>query len=219
LLLFIIKRLLQGAFVVLGVILVIFLIIRVIPGDPARLIAAGGATPESIEKIRHELDLDKPKIVQFLDYLAHVVKGDLGQSIFRSKGGSTHHGIHKFVTEAERTKALEYEKAKVLDLIIERLPLTLLLTGLATLFALLIAGSLGILSALKEGTIWDKMATLITIASQALPNFWVGVILIVVVSVKLKLLPAMGYPSGFRTVSFVHSDLVADPSAWSDRSA
>ncbi len=192
-LLYILKRIIQGLLVVVGVILLIFMIIRVIPGDPARLIAAGGATPESIEKIRHELGLDRPAAVQFIDYIAHVARGDLGNSIFRSKGGSTHHGIHKFVTESERTGALEYEKAKVLDLILERLPLTLLLTGMAILFALIIAGSLGILSALKPETIWDKIATFITISTQSLPNFWVGIVLILIVAVKLKMLPAMGY--------------------------
>jgi peptide/nickel transport system permease protein len=192
-LVYILKRILQGLFVVFGVILLIFIIIRVIPGDPARLIAAGGATPESIEKIRHELGLDRPLAIQFADYVAHVAKGDLGNSIFRSKGGSTHHGVHKFVTESERTDVVEYERAKVLDLILERIPVTLLLSGMAVLFALIIAGSLGIMSALKPETLWDKIATFITIATQSLPNFWVGIVLILIVSVKLKILPAMGY--------------------------
>ena len=192
-LIYILKRVLQGVLVVFGVILLIFIIIRVIPGDPARLIAAGGATPEGIEKIRHELGLDRPLTVQFADYVVHVARGDLGNSIFRSKGGSTHHGVHKFVTESERTDVVEYEKADVLDLILERLPLTLLLSGMAVLFALVIAGSLGIMSALKPESVWDKIATFITIATQSLPNFWVGIVLILIVSVKLKILPAMGY--------------------------
>lgn len=192
-LVYILKRILQGLFVVFGVILLIFIIIRVIPGDPARLIAAGGATPESIEKIRRELGLDRPVAIQFADYVVQVAKGDLGNSIFRSKGGSTHHGVHKFVTDSERTDVVEYEKAKVLNLILERIPLTLLLSGMAVLFALIIAGSLGIMSALKPETVWDKIATFITIATQSLPNFWVGIVLILIVSVKLKILPAMGY--------------------------
>ena len=192
-LVYILKRILQGLFVVFGVILLIFIIIRVIPGDPARLIAAGGATPESIEKIRRELGLDRPVAIQFADYVVQVAKGDLGNSIFRSKGGSTHHGVHKFVTDSERTDVVEYEKAEVLNLILERIPLTLLLSGMAVLFALIIAGSLGIMSALKPETVWDKIATFITIATQSLPNFWVGIVLILIVSVKLKILPAMGY--------------------------
>lgn len=192
-LLYILKRLLQGVFVVLGVILLIFLIIRVIPGDPARLIAAGGATPESIEKIRHELGLDKPVVIQFIDYLSDVVRGDLGNSVFRSKSGGAHTGQHQFVTETERTEVLEYEKAEVLKLMLERLPLTLILTGMAILFALVIAGSLGILSAVKQETVWDRIATVITIGSMSLPNFWVGIVVILLISVRLKFLPAMGY--------------------------
>lgn len=194
---YILKRLVQGVVVILFVVFIIFIIIRVIPGDPARLIAAGGATPESIEKIRHELEMDKPLITQFLGYLSKIIKGDLGNSIFRSKGGSTHHGVHQFITETERTSAakdaVDYEKAEVLGLILERFPLTLLLTGMAILFAMLIAGPLGILSAIKPGTIWGTIATYTTVVTQSLPNFWMGIVLILILAVKLKLLPAMGY--------------------------
>ena len=87
-LIYILKRVLQGVLVVFGVILLIFIIIRVIPGDPARLIAAGGATPEGIEKIRHELGLDRPLAVQFADYVVHVAKGDLETPFFAQKGGA-----------------------------------------------------------------------------------------------------------------------------------
>jgi ABC-type dipeptide/oligopeptide/nickel transport system permease component len=190
---YILKRLMWSVAVVILVAFVIFLTIRVIPGDPARLIAAGGATPETIAALRAEMGLDKPLLVQFRDYLTGVFHGDLGTSIFRSKGGSAHSGLHNFVTETERTGVEQYEKAKVLDLIVERVPYTLLLTGLAMVFVVVISFSLGILSVLKKNTIWDQMVLLIAIGAQALPNFWVGIVLILLVSVKWKLLPAMGY--------------------------
>lgn len=190
---YILKRLGWGVVVVISVAFLIFLTIRVIPGDPARLIAAGGATPETIAALRAEMGLDKPILVQFAEYISNVARGDLGTSIFRSKGGSAHTGLHNFVTTTERTGVADYEKAKVLDLIIERIPYTLLLTALAMTFVILISFSLGILSVLKKGTIWDQMVLLIAMGTQALPNFWVGIVLILLVSVKWKLLPAMGY--------------------------
>jgi peptide/nickel transport system permease protein len=190
---YILKRLVWGVAVVISVAFVIFLTIRVIPGDPARLIAAGGATPETIASLRADMGLDKPLLVQFGEYLSGVVRADLGTSIFRSKGGSAHTGLHEFVTETERTGVAHYEKAKVLDLIIERIPYTLLLTGMAMVFVIVISFSLGILSVLKKNTIWDQMVLFIAIGSQALPNFWVGIVLILLVTVKWRFLPAMGY--------------------------
>lgn len=187
------KRLVWGVVVVVLVAFVIFLTIRVIPGDPARLIAAGGATPETIEALRHDMGLDRPLLVQFADYISRVARADLGTSIFRSRGGSAHTGIHEFLSPTGRTGVQHYEKARVLDLIIERVPYTLLLTGLALLFVFTISFSLGILAALKKNSVWDKAVLFIAISAQSLPNFWVGIMLILLVTVRWRLLPTMGY--------------------------
>lgn len=193
-LIYVIKRLIQGIVVILCVMLVIFLIIRVIPGDPARLIAGPSSTPERIQKIHEDLGLDKPILIQFGHYLLQVIRGNLGNSIFRASGGGTTTGRHLFsAAESGRTGIEDFEKAKVLDLILERIPLTLLLTGMAILFALLIAGSLGLVSAIKHDTIWDRIVTFMTIGIQSAPNFWVGIVVILVIAVELKLIPAMGY--------------------------
>jgi len=193
-LLYILKRVAQGVAVVIGVMMVIFFIIRVIPGDPARMIAGPSSTPERIAEIHKGLGLDKPIVVQFLHYLVRVVKGDLGQSIFRAKGGGTTTGRHiHSASDTGRTGIEDFEKAAVMDLILERLPLTLMLTGMAVLIAILTAGFLGILSAVKHDTMWDRIVTLISIVTQAAPNFWVGIVFILIVAVHLKLIPAMGY--------------------------
>jgi peptide/nickel transport system permease protein len=187
------KRLIWGLAVVIVVAFAVFCLIRVIPGDPARLIAAGGATPEMIQSIRQSLGLDKPILVQFAGYLSQVVRGNLGTSIFRSAGGSAHTGMHEFLTPTEETGVQQYAKAEVLGLIIERVPYTLLLTGLAMVFVVVISFSLGILAVLKKDTIWDKLVLFIAICAQSLPNFWLGIVFILLLSVKLKLLPTMGY--------------------------
>jgi len=192
---YILKRIIQGIFVVFIVIFVVFVMIRVIPGDPARLIAAGGATPESVEKIRVELGIDKPILTQFKLYISKLVRGDLGNSIFRSKGGSAHHGIHHYVTADTRSGSLTYEKAKVSTLIFERLPLTLLLTAVAMVMALIISFYFGIMGAIRKGSIFDNFSNLLITSFQSLPNFWIGIILILVFSVNLKLIPSMGYKS------------------------
>jgi peptide/nickel transport system permease protein len=153
--------------VLVGVSLIVFAIMHVIPGDPVRLLFAGtGATDEKIQAMRRELGLDRPLAVQYLDYVARAVRGDFGRSL--------------------------HFKQPVLQLILERMPATIEL-ALASLFiALIIAFPIGLLSALKRHTIIDYMVMTGATLGISLPTFWVGILLIMFVAVNLNLLPGFG---------------------------
>lgn len=180
---FILLRLGQGLLVVFGVTLAIFLIIRVIPGDPVRLIVSGTAPKEAVDKARHEFGLDRPLYEQFGDYVSQAVRGDLGNSLMRSPEGEVSSGGIFGKTQ----------KAVVTQLIGERLPLTIMLTATAIVFACLVALPLGFLAATRRGSIWDRAAVTLVVIFQSMPNFWVGMMLIMIVAVRLQWLPGIGY--------------------------
>ncbi len=164
---YLLRRLVLTIPVLIGVSIIVFTIMHVIPGDPVRLLFAGtGATEEQVQAMRHELGLDRPLVVQYLDYMAKAVRGDFGQSL--------------------------HFKQPVLELILERMPATIEL-ALASLFiALVIAFPIGILSALKRHTIIDYMVMTGATLGISLPTFWVGILLIMLVAVNLNLLPGFG---------------------------
>lgn len=181
---FVLTRIGQGIFVVFGVTLAIFLILRVIPGDPVRLIVSGSAPPAAVEKARHDLGLDRPLFVQFGSYLADALQGDLGNSLMRSPGGETQSGA-TFGTAAK--------KASVNQLIVERIPYTGMLTGTAMALAVLFALPLGFLAGARKGSIWDRAAVTVVVVFQSMPNFWLGMMLVMLFAVKLQWLPAVGW--------------------------
>ncbi len=164
---YLLRRLILTIPVLIGVSIIVFTIMHVIPGDPVRLLFAGtGATEEQVQAMRHELGLDRPLVVQYLDYMAKAFRGDFGQSL--------------------------HFKQPVLELILERMPATIEL-ALASLFiALVIAFPIGILSALKRHTIIDYMVMTGATLGISLPTFWIGILLIMLVAVNLNLLPGFG---------------------------
>lgn len=183
---FLIRRLLQGALIILIVTFVIFTLLRVVPGDPARLIVGGMAPDEVVAEKARELGLDQPIPVQFMSYLGNMLRGDLGTSFVRPKSGASLGGA----AFDDQTRA---ERAKVLDLILTNLPLTLQLAALALAFSLVIALPLGIAGGLNPGRWPDKLALVLGSLFVSTPNFWLGIILTLLLSVKLGLLPAIGY--------------------------
>jgi peptide/nickel transport system permease protein len=183
---FLIRRLLQGALIILIVTFVIFTLLRVVPGDPARLIVGGMAPDEVVAEKARELGLDQPIPVQFMSYLGNMLQGDLGTSFVRPKSGASLGGA----AFDDQTRA---ERAKVLDLILTNLPLTLQLAALALAFSLVIALPLGIAGGLNPGRWPDKLALVLGSLFVSTPNFWLGIILTMLLSVKLGLLPAIGY--------------------------
>ncbi len=163
------RRLLLAVFVLWGVATVIFLVVRVVPADPALLIAGTDASEEQLAQLRQQLGLDQPLIVQYGQFLLGLLVGDLGNSY-----------------------ALRVPAA---TLIANVLPNTALLALLACLLALVIAFPLGLLAALKVNRVPDRVVTVGTLFTQALPNFWIGVVLLLVFSQTLRWLPSVGLSS------------------------
>ncbi|QND54656.1 ABC transporter permease (plasmid) [Phyllobacterium sp. 628] len=183
---FLVRRLLQGALIVFLVSLLIFTLLRVVPGDPVRLMAGGMAPEALIEQIAKDMGLRDPIVVQFGRYMSGVVQGDLGQSFVRPANGASTGG-------ANFNDSTRGERAKVLDLILETLPMTLQLAGLAIVFALAFSFLVGIPGGLAPGRWPDRLAFYISSIFVSLPNFWLGIILALLLSVKLGWLPAIGY--------------------------
>jgi peptide/nickel transport system permease protein len=140
----------------------------ILPGDPSlAVVGSEGASEEMIKIVRQELGLDQPVVVQYFKWLAALVSGDFGISI--------------------RTRV------HVLTLFGQRLPLTLELLGLGILFALLVAIPMGILSALKPNTWVDTAGTILSVSGVAMPQFFLGMLLILLFPIWLGWLPSSGY--------------------------
>uniref|UniRef100_A0A7C1E097 ABC transporter permease n=1 Tax=Fervidicoccus fontis TaxID=683846 RepID=A0A7C1E097_9CREN len=163
---FIAKRAFQAFVTLIGALLVVFLIMRILPGDPARLIAGPEASWEDVENIRKMLGLDKPLYIQFIEYVKSVFKGDFGKSI-------------KYGTP-------------VIDEILARLPYTILLAVAAEAIAVALALPLGVYSALKPNSTLSRFISAISLFGASLPIFWLALIFIYIFSAKLKWLPSFG---------------------------
>jgi len=143
----------------------IFLFVRV-TGDPVSLLVEPGASPEDIENIRRQLGLDQPLWEQYWHFMASLAAGDLGQSF--------------------------YYRVPVLDLYFQRLPHSLLLAAVAMALSLLIGIPSGILAAVRVDGFWDSAGKIFALLGLSLPQFWVGLVLILVFSVYLGWLPSSG---------------------------
>ena len=165
------RRLLQLVPTLILVSVIIFLLQQLLPGDPALVMAGEEKDPVVIEQIRKQYRLDQPLPVQYVYWARGVLSGDLGESM----------RIKKPVTE----------------LIREKLPVTLQLATMAMAFALLIGIPAGIVSAVRKGSGWDVGANLFALWGLSTPNFWLGIMLIFLFSVKLGWLPASGFVSPF----------------------
>src|SRR2546427_1279347 len=166
---YVIQRILATGPVMGVVVLFVFLLLRLAPGDPAALIAGDYATPEDIAKIRVALGLDKPMHVQLGLWLAALARADLGTSI--------------------------YSKLPVTHLMAQRLEPTLALTLTTLVFAVSLAVPLGVLAAWKAGTWVDRAVMILAVAGFSLPVFWLGFLFIYGFSIKLALLPVQGFVS------------------------
>jgi peptide/nickel transport system permease protein len=164
---YLLRRLVLMIPVLLGVSIIAFTIIHVIPGDPVQVMFAGtGATQEQLTAMRSALGLDRPLPVQYFDYLGKALRGDFGQSV--------------------------HFKQPVIELILERMPATIELALASLIIALSIALPLGILSALKRNTIIDYIAMTGATLGISLPTFWVGILCILIFAVSLGWLPGSG---------------------------
>lgn len=160
------RQVVQLAIVIVGISILSFSILHVI-GDPVVLFVQEGAPKEEHERFRKLLGLDQPLHVQYWRFASRAVQGDFGKSW--------------------------YGDMPVLGLVMERMPPTIYLTFAGLAMALLIAFPLGTLAALRRHTLVDTFCTMIAVGGQAMPIFWLGIMLIIIFAVQLRLLPASGY--------------------------
>ena len=165
-LLFALKRLGRLLLTVLLISTIIFFVIRVIPGDPALVIAGLDASPEDVAAIRARIGTDKPVIVQYGTWLASVARLDFGVSLSTGQ--------------------------PVVGMILERFPLTLSLALLGFALSVLLAIPLGILSAVRRWSAWDYLGMLFSQMGMALPSFWLGILLLLAFAVKIRIFPLFG---------------------------
>ena len=164
---YILQRLLTTLAVLIGVTFVVFLIIQLVPGDPARVILGVQANDENVAALRARLGLDEPFWTQYGSWLGNALRGDLGKSLITGQ--------------------------PVTPQIMQRLPATLQLSGLALLIGMLIAFPAGIISALRPGTPLDVVTSLISQIGVTIPDFWLGILLALFFSLVLGWLPPSGY--------------------------
>ena len=162
---YILRRALQGVVAIVGALLIVFVAQR-LSGDPVALMLPMDATEEDFVAMRAALGLDRPLPVQFVVFIANAVQGDFGDS---------------------------YQwQAPAMSLLLERLPATLELALAGLVFALLLAVPLGVVSAVHRGGVVDRVAKVFAMLGQAVPGFWIGLLLILFIAVELQWLPAFG---------------------------
>lgn len=166
---YIVKRLLGLIPVLLCVSVVVFIITRVIPGDPAAVMLGPQATNEAVEALRQKLGLEDPLLVQYGRFLLQLIKGDLGISI----------AYHQ----------------PVINLILNAFPNTVLLAFAALLIATIVAVPVGIISAVKQYSFFDYFSMTLALVGVSMPVYWLGLMLVLVFSIKLHLFPAIGMGS------------------------
>ena len=164
---YILRRLLATVPVMLIVAVLVFLMLRLTPGDPAAIIAGDNANAEQIALIRGRLGLDRPILTQFVIWMGNLLQGDFGESFFFKK--------------------------TVADLVLDRLEPTLALSLLTILIAVLVAVPLGVLAAFKQGTWIDRLVMGFSVLGFSVPVFVIGYLLIYLFAIKLNWAPVQGY--------------------------
>jgi peptide/nickel transport system permease protein len=152
--------------VLLGITVLVFLLLHLIPGDPATVLLGQNATPEDVARLKRILGLDKPLPEQLGRYLWHVVQGDLGTSIFQSR--------------------------PVTEVVFDAMPATIELTVVSLMIAAMIGMPLGVLAAVRQNSVWDYGSMLLAQLGNSIPVFWVGILAILLFSVRLDILPTFG---------------------------
>jgi ABC-type dipeptide/oligopeptide/nickel transport system permease component len=164
---YLVNRLLQSLLVLVGALAFSFILLRVVPGDPARLMLPEQATPEDIEQMRDSLGLNDSLPVQFINFVAQVARGDFGDSYRRG--------------------------SSALSVTLDYLPATLQLAGAAILITVVIAIPLGAIAAWWKDSWIDNLVSLLSLVGQSMPSFWLGIMLILFFAVRLQVLPTSGY--------------------------
>lgn len=161
-----IKRLLAAIVVIWGVVTMVFVILRVLPGDPAALALGVEATPEALALLRHQMGLDRPIPVQYAVFLWDVARGNFGASLDLGE--------------------------PAMRLILDRVPATMQLALPALLLAVVVALPLGVVAAIRANSLWDRLISVLTLGAQSMPNFWIGLMLILILARDWGWLPTSG---------------------------
>ena len=171
---YILKRLLMLIPVIIGVSFIIFISMELSAGDPVLMIAGEEASLEVIEKLRVEYGYDRSVFYRFGKYMLNLLQGDLGNS-------------YRY-------------KAPVWDMYMERLPATAVLALTSVVFCHILSIPLGILAAVKRGSLIDNGATVISLIGQSMPNFWQGILLIIWLSLNNRIFPSYGFNDGWKSL-------------------
>lgn len=163
------RRLLSAVPVLLLVSFIIFGVVRLVPGDPAILMLGADANPEQLEAVREAMGLDEPFLQQYLQYMSEVLTGNLGQS---------------YIDDRSVVSALK-----------SRMPRTLWVTFAGFVVSILVAVPAGTISALRRGTVWDSAGLTFGLLGVSIPNFWLGIILLLIFGVNFDVFPVTGYVS------------------------
>lgn len=163
---YIIRRLLSAIPVIFGLTIIVFLIMAMIPGDPALAILGAYATPENVEKINRDLGLDKPLVQQYLIWLSNMLRGDFGRSYSLNR--------------------------PVIDEVLERFGATLILAGTSLVICSILGLLAGIVSAVRQFGWADRIITFVVLIGISTPSFWLGLLLILLFAVTWQVLPASG---------------------------
>ena len=163
---YVFRRVLQAIVVLWGVSVIVFVLLRLAPSDPITIMLAETASPEQIAEARHQMGFDQPIYVQYVIFMEHAAQGNLGESIFY--------------------------KEPALQVILNALPNTAILSAVAFILSLAVALPVGILSALHRDTFWDYFGVGLALIGQATPPYWLGIMLILLFSVRLRWLPTSG---------------------------
>ncbi len=164
---YILRRLVLAVPVLLIVGIVVFALVHLAPGDPASVILGPDATPEQIDNLRETLGLNEPLYMQFLNWIGGVVRLDFGESLFLG--------------------------VPVLEALVNRLQITTLLTLYALVLSIVIGVPLGVIAAVRANTFLDRMLMALSLSGAAIPNFFLGILLILLFAVVLRWLPSGGY--------------------------
>lgn len=167
----IIKRLLAQIPVLIGITFLVFFIMSLSPGDPAAIILGDSADPVALEAIRKDLGLNDPLLTRYIRYIVNALKGDFGKS---------------YITDLN-----------IMEQIGKRFPNTMILASASLLVALVIGIPIGIISAKRQYTLVDNVSTVVALLGVSIPNFWHGLIMVIIFSLNLRWLPSSGMGDGF----------------------
>ena len=163
---YLVTRAAYSLFVLWGALTIVFLAIRIIPGDPASLMLGAGSTQEDVDALRRRLGLDQSLIVQYGRYLTDVVRLDFGDSLWLNRPVGSE--------------------------VASRVAATARLAAAATIIGVVISFPLGIVAAMKRGSIVDRLISVISLVGQSVPSFWLGIMFILVFARQLQILPSSG---------------------------